>query len=84
MEAFSSEPSLFLRSYDLEHRALCQNATEIEHILSFGTRTERTAPESAVEAGTILFTARYRVELQTAHHIRHYRDRPQQAAGHEG
>src|SRR5260370_35853140 len=75
--AFSSTPKPL-------NRALCQNATEIERILTLGTRTERTVPESADEARTLLFTARYRVWSQTAHHIQQHRDRPQQAAGHEG
>jgi hypothetical protein len=60
--------------------ALCQNATEIDRILRFRTRTERTAPESAVEARTPVFTARYRPQSHTAHHIQHYCDRPQQTA----
>jgi hypothetical protein len=64
--------------------ALCQNATEIEANLRFGTRTERSAPESAVEACTPVFTAKYRPQSDTAHHIQHQRDRPQQTADDKG
>src|ERR1700716_335489 len=52
--------------------ALCQNATEIGLILRFGTRTERTAPESAVAVCAPVFTARYRPQCDTAHHIQHH------------
>ena len=52
--------------------------------LSFGTRWERIAPESAVRACTLLFTARYRLECDAAHHMQHGHDRPQPAAKHKG
>src|SRR5260370_29706398 len=60
--------------------ALRQNATEIARNLRFGTRTERSAPESAVEARTPVFTARYPPESDTAHHLHHPRGPPQQTA----
>ena len=63
---------------------LCQNATASERILSFGTRAERIAPESAVRARTPLFTARYRLECDAAHHMQHGHDRPQPAADDKG
>src|SRR5258708_13983732 len=49
--------------------ALCQNATEIEANSRFGTRTERSAPESAVEACTPVFTAGDRTQPDTQHHL---------------
>src|ERR1700688_1884156 len=39
---------------------MCHNATEIGPILTFGTRAERTPPESAVRADAAAFTARCR------------------------
>src|SRR5580692_10763124 len=53
--------------------ALSQNATEIGGALRFGTRCERTAPESANWLRTRLFTARCRRRFDTAHHIQDYR-----------
>ena len=61
-------------------RALCQNATEIERTLRFGTRKELTAPESAVGVCTALFTARCRHQADTSHHMQRDRQRPQPSA----
>ncbi len=41
----------------------------IEGILRFRTPAERTAPESAAESSTAVFTARYRRQCQAMHHI---------------
>jgi hypothetical protein len=48
----------------------------LELILSLGTRTERIAPESLLWRRTPLFTARYRLEGDAAHHMQHRHDRP--------
>lgn len=48
---------------------LSQNATKIFGTLRFGTRCERTTPESADWLRTRLFTARCRVRCEPAHHI---------------
>jgi hypothetical protein len=65
-------------------RPLCQNATQADGILRFGTRPERTAPESAVEPCAPVFTARCRLGSDPAHHIQHDRDGPQHAADDKG
>jgi hypothetical protein len=48
-----------------------------------GTRTERTAPESAIERRTLLFTARCRLPSEPTHNIKDDHDRPQPAAKDE-
>ena len=51
----------------------------IDRILRFGTRAERTAPESAAETRTAAFTARYRPQSQATHHMQLHRNPPQAA-----
>ena len=58
-------------------RHVSQNATANRFCLTFGTRCEQIAPESAVRRRTRLFTARYRRRLQAAHHIQHEQDSAQ-------
>ena len=65
-------------------RALCQNATEQRAIFTFGTATERIAPESLIWRRTPLFTARCRPQSEAAHHIQHHNNRPQPAADDKG
>jgi hypothetical protein len=50
----------------------------------FGTRTERTAPESLMERRTPLFTARYRPQSHAARYIQNHDNRPQPAADDKG
>jgi len=64
--------------------ALCQNATEPRVIFTFGTATERIAPESLIQRRTPLFTARCRPQSEAAHHIQHHNNRPQPAADDKG
>ena len=63
---------------------VCQNATKPRAIFTFGTATERIAPESLFRRRTPLFTARCRSQSETAHHIQHHNDRPQPAADDKG
>jgi hypothetical protein len=65
-------------------RALCQNATEPRVIFTFGTATERIAPESLFLRRTPLFTARCRPQSEAAHHIQHHNSRPHPAADDKG
>src|ERR1700688_1763922 len=66
----STAAGIYDRSITTGQRpVLSQNATEIGVALRFGTRCERTAPESADWLRTGLFTARCRRRFDTAHHI---------------
>jgi hypothetical protein len=53
-------------------------------IFTFGTATERIAPESLIWRRTPLFTARCRPQSEAAHHIQHHNNRPQPAADDKG
>jgi hypothetical protein len=53
-------------------------------MFTFGTATERIAPESLMLRRTPLFTARYRSQIEAAHHIQNDNDRPQPAADDKG
>ena len=65
-------------------RALCQNATQWRAMFTFGTATERIAPESLILRRTPLFTARCRPQSEAAHHIQNENNRPQPAADDKG
>jgi len=56
--------------------ALCQYATRRPGTLRFGTRVERTAPESLLARCFPLFTARCRRNGTTPHHIQTNTDPP--------
>jgi hypothetical protein len=53
-------------------------------MLTFGTRVERTAPESLILRRTPLFTARCRPPSQMAYNMEHDSNRPQPAADDKG
>jgi hypothetical protein len=63
---------------------MCQNATQWRAIFTFGTATERIAPESLIWRRTPLFTARCRPQSEAAHHIQHHNNRPEPAADDKG
>jgi hypothetical protein len=53
-------------------------------MFTFGTATERIAPESLILRRPPLFTARCRPQIEAAHHIQNENDRPQPAADDKG
>ena len=80
----AASPPRKRREQRLTSGALCQNATATRVIFTFGTATERIAPESLILRRTPLFTARYRSQSETAYHIQHHYNRPQSAADDKG